>query len=141
MDWRQRISRPGTPAQPMFVHRMGRTFWVPPRYRHIAEATFSGERFTLRDLARRLGYSVTGLRHALARMSGWGMFRLVTRRGRRGFTRLVWSDDVSSRNVPSASSANAPRRNLTVTVDGTNRPAGLVALGEVMARLGLGDAR
>lgn len=97
--WRVRISRPDAPAVPVYVSGMRRTFWVPPRYRAIIVRTFSGGRWTLRDLAALTGYSLTGLGHALRRMQDWGMCRVTSTRGRLGATRIRWSLDVESRDV------------------------------------------
>jgi len=121
-NWRIRVSRPDAPAVPIYVAGMRRTFWVPPRYRLIAVKTLDGRRFTMRALARSLGYSLTGLRHALLRMAGWGLFRMTTTRGRSGSTRLLWALDVSS---PQVARPNVPT---TVTVE--ESPHALAVAGE-----------
>lgn len=143
--WRARISRPDSPAVPIYVAGMRRTFWVPPRYRALALATIDGRRFRLRDLAPALGYSMTGLYDAIRRMADWGMLRVTTKRGRFGWTRLTWAGDVLNREGPPRPSVNVRptstgrtiQRETPLAEDRTFDPAAWRALGETLRALAL----
>lgn len=96
-DWQRRIDRPGAPAVPILVRRMnggaGRLFWVTPRNKALAAATYDGRRWTLRALADRVGMSVSGVKDALRSMAAMGIGVLQTARGRLGWTRFRVQDD------------------------------------------------
>ena len=84
-DYRARISaRTGEPAVPILVRNMnggaGRIWWVPVRYWRLAAATYDGKRFTHRELAKQIGYSVAGLHHALRSMTRMGLGSLTSTR-------------------------------------------------------------
>jgi hypothetical protein len=71
-----------------------RTYRTPARYDALVVATITGAAFTVRELADRLGYSRSGLGHAIDRLVSWGAARIVAIRGRLGRTRLLFSRDV-----------------------------------------------
>lgn len=123
MSWQKRIDRPGAPAVPIVVKRMnrgaGRIFWVSPRNKALAAATYAGERFTLRELAARVGMSVSGVKDALRSMAAMGIGVLTTARGCRGFTRFRVQQDVVVGNVRSTDDRDDSEKNEPVPVGRT----------------------
>lgn len=111
------------PVVPIVVdYRRGkRLYWAPSRYRSIGAATIGRPTWTLRELARRTGYSVTGLRHALERLRSWGAIAWSSSRGWMGRTRITWSHDVSvaRANVPTTVTGDSREKRLTRNVEGT----------------------
>jgi len=97
--WQSRIDRPGASAVPILVANMHHIFWVPPRYKTVATATFDGKPFTVRSMAQRTGYSTMGLHAALKQMSRLGLGALSASKGCLGRTRFRLQRDVSVANV------------------------------------------
>jgi hypothetical protein len=83
---------------------MRRTFWVPPRYHRLIARIFDGDRTTQRALAESLGYSLSGLHHAIDSLKEMGIVaRVITVRGRLGYTIIKVAKDITARvsgNVP-----------------------------------------
>ena len=125
--WRHRVDRPGAPAIPILAKRMRRIFWCPPRYRGVMGAALATPRATLRDLAARTRYSVTGIRHALESLRAMGLIGFVSTRGRHGSTRIsVSSDATMGANVPPTKSTTpglSTSNDLTVGLWGAHLPS------------------
>jgi hypothetical protein len=73
--------------------------WVPARYRTIAAITYDGRPLTIREIAERAGYSISGAWAALRQMARLGLGVLRTSRGCHGKTSFKVQRDVAVANV------------------------------------------
>jgi lambda repressor-like predicted transcriptional regulator len=122
MDYQRRLQAMGISTVPIVIaYPAGkRLYWAPARYRVLGAATMGHRSWTLRELARRTGYSVTGLRHALARLASWGAISVASTRGWAGRTVIRWASDVVAHaNVPTTVTESPGERSISVTVHGT----------------------
>lgn len=103
-------------------HGRGRLFWVSRRNKALAAATYGGGRFTIRELAERVGMSVMGVHHALRQMARLGIGVLKTVRGRLGYTSFRVQKDVSVGNVRTTESGLEVVEPLSNTVVRTFSP-------------------
>src|ERR1051326_4405999 len=107
-DWKKRN---GPRAVPIIARRMHRVFWVPPEYRTIIAVGLQG-RFTMRDLARRAGYSLTGAWHATRAINKMGFASTKSVRGCKGYSKMTVQTDVDANvsTTEARSSSSLPRR-------------------------------
>jgi hypothetical protein len=119
---------------------MRRTFWVPPRYHRLVSRVFEGRPVTQRHLAESLGYSLSGLRHAIDSLKEMGIIaRVITTRGRFGRTIIRVARDISTKvsgYVPPTVRRDTKKRDIPVPVEGTYPEGGPLGEGyEVWKRL------
>ena len=97
MSYQARMAAQGIATRPIVVdYRRGkRLYWAPARYVSIGAHTMTRPKWTLRELAAATGYTVSGLRKALARLASWGAIKVTSTRGWMGRTRITWARDVS----------------------------------------------
>lgn len=116
-NWQTRINDP----VPVVCKRMHRVFWVPRRYKAAIAVALQGP-FTMREVARRTGYSLHGAWAAFDSIRAMGIGTARSTRGRHGRTRFTLSSDASVGNVPPTVTTIKRTDELPVVVEGTFPP-------------------